>query len=301
MIMNEIQETKNTESNEEKEISGSSDENTEIENPGSSENGSDENAQESRFQEYFSENVESENPKMTETLKVFLQLKNIDEELFEIEEEKGDLPETIKNIKSGIENSERELSGIKEKQKNLLNERAVLAEENSSFEEKINKYDEQKYNVRSNNEYDEIVKTIESLFEEVKKKEARIKAIDNESQNFASDIETLEKKLEELNSDLGEKQTLLDELDEQFKQEETVLREKRNELTSRLSDDNISLYDRINKMHKGEATAIVRRSNCSGCFNSIPPQRVIEIRVAEKIYTCQSCGRILISEELTAN
>ncbi|MBL8006225.1 MAG: hypothetical protein JNJ56_01740 [Ignavibacteria bacterium] len=299
--MNEIQETKNTDSNEEKEISDSSDEITKKENSGSTETDSDENSQESRFQEYFSENVESENPKMTETLKVFLQLKNIDEELFEIEEEKGDLPDTIKNIKSGIENSERELSGIKEKQKNLLNERAGLAEENSSFEEKINKYDEQKYNVRSNSEYDEIVKTIESLFEEVKKKEARIKAIDNESQNFASDIETLEKKLEELNSDLGEKQTLLDELDEQFKQEETVLREKRNELTSRLSSDNISLYDRINKMHKGEATAIVRRSNCSGCFNSIPPQRVIEIRVAEKIYTCQSCGRILISEELTAN
>jgi hypothetical protein len=51
-------------------------------------------------------------------------------------------------------------------------------------------------------------------------------------------------------------------------------------------------------MYKGEAAAIVRKGNCSGCYNSIPPQRVIEIKTAEKVFTCQSCGRILISEEL---
>ena len=50
-------------------------------------------------------------------------------------------------------------------------EKSILERDNNSYEEKINKYDEQKYNVRSNKEYDEIVKTIESLFEEVKKNE----------------------------------------------------------------------------------------------------------------------------------
>ncbi|MEO6693834.1 MAG: C4-type zinc ribbon domain-containing protein, partial [Ignavibacteria bacterium] len=90
----------------------------------------------------------------------------------------------------------------------------------------------------------------------------------------------------------------LNELDEQYMQEESVLKEKRSHLTVKLSENSLYLYEKINGMYNGEATAIVRKGNCSGCYNSIPPQRVIEIRSADKIYTCQSCGRILISEEL---
>lgn len=251
-----------------------------------------------RFQEFFSERVEADNPKMTETLKIFLQLKDVDEELFEIEEEKGDLPENIDSIQSKIETLENKLKKKKEDQTSTDSEKAKLEADNASYEERINKYDEQKYDVRSNNEYDEIIKTIEGLFEEVKKNEIRIKEINANADAITAEITLLEGKFSELKTDLDEKQELLDELNKQFQQEDVKLKDKRNELASKLDPQSSALYERINRMHKGEATAIVRKSNCSGCYNSIPPQRVIEIKAAEKVFTCQSCGRILISEEL---
>lgn len=252
----------------------------------------------SRFQEFFTDAVEEKNPKMTETLLTFLELKNVDEELTEIEDEKGDLPENIQKIKSKLEEI---VSGLEEKKKSLSEieeERGKLAENNNSVEEKINKYDEQKFNVRSNKEYDEIVKAIESLFDEVKKSELRIKEIDDTSVKLSADIESLSSKVEELNTELSEKQSLLDELNEQYMHDESELKEKRNVLLSKIDSKSSALYERINSSYKGEATAIVRKSNCSGCYNSIPPQRVIEIKSAERIFTCQSCGRILISEEI---
>ena len=254
---------------------------------------------ESRFQEFFSNYVETDKPKITDTLKSFIELKNVDEELTDIAEEKGDLPENIELIISKIDSFKTRIDIKREELQNLENEKAKLIETDNSYEERINKYDEQKFDVRSNKEYDEIIKTIESLFDEVKKNEIRIKEIDTITGTLISEIETLDTKFTELKTELEEKQTLLNELDEEFKQEESVLREKRNLLTQKLDAQSISLYDRINKMYKGEATAIVRKGNCSGCYNSIPPQRVIEIKAAEKIFTCQSCGRILISEELT--
>ena len=45
----------------------------------------------SRFQEFFSESVESNKPKLTDILDIY-RTQNVDEELYEIEEEKGDLP-----------------------------------------------------------------------------------------------------------------------------------------------------------------------------------------------------------------
>lgn len=254
----------------------------------------------SRFQEYFNELTEDIIPKMTETLLTFYDLKNIDEELTEIDEEKGDLPEKIDSLKDKIKITEKEMNEKKNSTDKLETEKSKLMEDNASYEDRINKYDEQKYEVRSNDEYDNVVKTIESLFEEVKKNEKRIKEIDGIYVSLKTDIESLENKIREFNEDLNENQTLLNELDEQYKQDESGLREKRIALLSKLDDKNSNLYERINNSYKGEATAIVRKGNCSGCYNSIPPQRVIEIKSAENIFTCQSCGRILISDEMLA-
>jgi predicted nucleic acid-binding Zn-ribbon protein len=252
----------------------------------------------SRFQEYFSETVESASPKITDTLLTFLELKKVDEELTVIEEEKGDLPESIDEIKDQIESIDTELSEKKQSRTVLEDEKTQLENDNSGLEKRIDKYDDQKFNVRSNKEYDEIVKAIDASFEEVKKNESRIKEIDKGLNSLNSELEISGAKIEELKKELDEKQKLLDELNEQYKQEESVLSEKRVALISKLNGQNSALYERINRMYKGEATAVVRKGNCSGCYNSIPPQRVIEIRAAEKIFTCQSCGRILISEEL---
>lgn len=255
----------------------------------------------SRFQQYFSDVEERNAPKLTTVLQSFLRLREIDSELAEIEEEKGDLPESIEKLTAQCSTLKTDYSGKKGTLNSLVDEKFRLETENTSHEEKINKYDEQKYNVRSNKEYDEITKTVDSLFEEVKKNESRLKEIESILSVLDVEIEELENKITEQEATLSEKQSLLDELDEQYKQEEMVLRERRDSAISELNETNRFLYENVNKMYKGEAAAIVRKGNCSGCYNSIPPQRVIEIKSAEKIFTCQSCGRILVSEELISN
>lgn len=252
----------------------------------------------SKFQEFFSEIVNSENPKITDTLLTFLELKNVDEELSEIEDEKGDLPETIETIKTKINFLEAELTERKHSLLKIEDDKTKFQKSNNACEEKINKYDEQKFNVRSNKEYDEIVKTIDSLFEEVEKNEIRIKEIDEMTKTLSLEAESLDNEIKVLQAELDEKQSLLNELNQQFQVEESILKKKRTDLLSKLSAESSSLYERINRMYRGEATAIVRKGNCSGCYNSIPPQRVIEIKTVEKIFTCQSCGRILIAEEI---
>jgi len=39
------------------------------------------------------------------------------------------------------------------------------------------------------------------------------------------------------------------------------------------------------------------RDSCGGCFNSIPPQRQMEIQMRKKITICEHCGRILVPFE----
>lgn len=35
-----------------------------------------------------------------------------------------------------------------------------------------------------------------------------------------------------------------------------------------------------------------------GCFNKIPPQRILDVQARKKIIACEYCGRVLVDMEL---
>ncbi len=42
----------------------------------------------------------------------------------------------------------------------------------------------------------------------------------------------------------------------------------------------------------------IQRNACGGCFNRIPPQKQMEIKMHKKIIVCEYCGRIMIDPDL---
>ena len=48
----------------------------------------------------------------------------------------------------------------------------------------------------------------------------------------------------------------------------------------------------------GLGIVYVQRDACGGCFNKIPPQRQIDIKMHKKVIVCEYCGRIMIDPEL---
>ena len=252
---------------------------------------------ESTILEYTSESAESQ-PKIVDKLITFYELSKIDQELFEIEEEKGDLPKIIPTLKSKLEEIETKNSDRDSNFASLEKEKKTLTDTNLKIEEKITKYDQEKFSVKSNKEYDAIMTTIDNSFDEIRKNEKRLKEVAKQIEDHNKNTEDVESKLNKLREELEEKQAMLKELEEEYKSDEKEMKKKKDVLMKTLSAENKALYERMNRMYNGEAVAIVRKGNCTGCYNAIPPQKVIEIRTAEKLFVCESCGRILISEEL---
>ena len=61
----------------------------------------------------------------------------------------------------------------------------------------------------------------------------------------------------------------------------------------------LSAFKRIRKnSHNGLGIVYVQRDACGGCFNKIPPQRQLDIRMRKKIIVCEYCSRIMIDPEL---
>ncbi|HCA43350.1 MAG TPA: hypothetical protein DEP28_08880 [Bacteroidetes bacterium] len=270
--------------------------NTDKEN--SEETQNSENQQESKVFEYFETVDKSIKPRIEEELKILYELCKIDEDLKDIDDEKGDLPERINEQKNALEKYWEELDAKTAELAKLKDEEGGLRKTIKKCEDKIAKYDEQKYNAKSNKEYDTIMKSIDTQYETIEKGEKRLKDLSEIEEILSNEIEELRSTSDEISNDLNSNENSLKELDEKYSQEELELKNKKENLMVRLEDHIRNLYERINKTMKGSAVAVVRRGNCSGCYNSIPPQREIEIRSAAKLYTCQSCGRILVDEKL---
>ena len=61
----------------------------------------------------------------------------------------------------------------------------------------------------------------------------------------------------------------------------------------------LTAFKRIRKNSRnGLGIVTVQRDACGGCFNKIPPQKQMDIRMRKKIIVCEYCGRIMIDPEL---
>ena len=63
----------------------------------------------------------------------------------------------------------------------------------------------------------------------------------------------------------------------------------------------LTAFKRIrSNARNGLAVVTVDRDACGGCFNKIPHQRQMDIRMHKKIIVCEYCGRILVDQSIAA-
>jgi predicted nucleic acid-binding Zn-ribbon protein len=156
--------------------------------------------------------------------------------------------------------------------------------------------------VKTNKEYDSLAKEIQDAKDKIEENEKSLKEKYSERKSILeNEISLIQKELQELEAELTENKNELDELSKMTEDEENELKSRRESLISQIIPEDLEFYQTINNVKFGEAVAVVRKGSCLGCYNSIPPQKAIEIKMAQKFYFCESCGRILISEELINN
>lgn len=98
---------------------------------------------------------------------------------------------------------------------------------------------------------------------------------------------------------IKEKKSELDEIVSETRQEEESLREKAKALEPRIDTRTLAAFKRIRKnARNGLGIVYIQRNACGGCFNRIPPQKQMEIKMHKKVIVCEYCGRIMIDPEL---
>jgi predicted nucleic acid-binding Zn-ribbon protein len=206
-------------------------------------------------------------------------------EVQDLEDEIAGLETRVNNYKSEIDSMNKQISD-----KN----NAIKDSENM-----IKKYESQQMNVRNNREYDSLSKEIEFQHLEIQLSEKRIKEFSQKLELINEEIAKANAELDERKGDLEIKKAELTDIVAETEKEETDLIDNSHENQKLIEDRLLTAYKRIRKnARNGLAVVQIERDACGGCFNTIPPQHQMDIRMHKKIIVCEYCGRILVDSEI---
>ena len=234
-----------------------------------------------------------------EKLQSLFQLQTMLTEIDKIKTLRGELPLEVQDLEDEIAGLttriEKASSDVVEMSKGVAENKNVIEVSKAA----IAKYQEQQDHVSNNREFDSLNKEIEFKNLEVELAEKRIREFTAAINAKKEDIENNKALVEEKKQDLEVKKSELQEIIEENRQEEERLRERCKALELNIEPRLLTSFKRIrNNTRNGLGIVYVQRESCGGCFNKIPPQRQLDIRMRKKIIVCEYCGRIMIDPEL---
>lgn len=234
-----------------------------------------------------------------ERLEALYKLQNLLSEIDRIRILRGELPHEVKDLEDEIIRFQTRINKYDDEITAL---KGVIREKTADIEGrklKIAKYEQQLNDVRNNREFAFLEKEKEYESLEVELAEKNISEAQEKINAKEAEIASAKEELSDNESILDEKRKELSEIVSETRQEEEAIMLKTKDIEPLIDDYTLKAFKRIrSNAHNGLGIVSVQRDACGGCFNRIPPQRQLEIKMHKKIIVCEYCGRILIDPTL---
>ena len=234
-----------------------------------------------------------------EKLKTLYQLQTTLSSIDEKRAMRGELPLEVQDLEDEIAGLDTRVEKI---QAEIEEFRSAVSQKKADIEEaaaSVARYKDQLNDVRNNREYDTLTKEIEYQELEIELCNKKIREANVRIEERKEDLEKAHELIADRKEALQEKKEELDEIMDETRAEEEKLKERAADLEVKIEPRLLASFKRIRKnARNGLGIVYVQRDACGGCFNKIPPQRQLDIKMHKKIIVCEYCGRIMIDPEL---
>jgi hypothetical protein len=230
---------------------------------------------------------------MQNDLEMLLKLQNIDYDLEELDRSREYLPDMINNLKKEIEEVSRTLKESEERLTQQVLQRKKLELDIEEINSELARLQKQMRDIKTNREYDALVTEIANRKTKISESEEELLKILTEIDELRDKVKEYKEKLVEVDKN---NRVQLESLGKEMDSIGIKIKQKQDERKNnsvRISKLMLTTYERVKKVKGGAAVVPVKKRACSGCYKSLPPQKIQEIKKGENLITCDSCGRIL--------
>ena len=232
-------------------------------------------------------------------LKALYQLQCVDAEIDDIRIVRGELPLEVQDLEDEITGFNTRITKHNKEIQSLdeeLSANKIKVKESKAL---IKKYDKQLENIKNNREYESLSKEIE--FQNLEIELCRKKAKEIKAKTLIQNgvVQSTNEILQARGKELKQKNKQLEEITTETEKEEKALIRKSDKAKKVIEERLLNAYERIRKnVRNGLAVVSVDRDACGGCFNKIPSQRQLDIKMHKKVIVCEHCGRVLVDAKM---
>lgn len=234
---------------------------------------------------------------MTEQLALLIELQKMESAAGKIQVRKRDLPLQMEELEKefgalcAVVEAEREqLDGLRKR-------RREKDTQLQTGQETLKRARERLLDVKTNKEYQSILKEIETL-------EGKNSRMEDEVITLLDELDRLETAVKAKEGELNLSRQRFEEQKAKLTQELSSLADelaaclrKSDEFRGKIPAALLRKYEQIKGVGRGLAVVSVWKEVCDGCYMSIPPQLYNELQKSKTgLHTCPNCNRILYWE-----
>ncbi len=230
---------------------------------------------------------------MLPTLEKLLVVQDRDRRIAQLKLERMRIPEPLASAEQRLKAESARLEGLRDEAKHIEAERKRWEIDAESKRTQIAKYRTQLSQIKSNTEYQALLKEIARVEREIDEIETHELEVMEKSDQLQPSVKTEQVMLKEVSAKVEAERADLQKriaiIDQELKQ---VLAE-RQQLAREIDPDALNRYERLMRSKSDFAIVPIRNGNCGGCHLNIPPQLAHNAKHGSELTSCDYCGRIL--------
>ena len=234
---------------------------------------------------------------MEHELSTIYEAQKIELKIIENESKLLQTPRALREMDDKMQALKTKTDKEKEIIEELEKEKRKKEKELEVDKDKIKKLEAKLYEVKTNKEYQAMLKEIETAKQTNDKTEEDILVlmdkVEDLKKDFVVSTEELKKNEKEIQTEKSRIEVEIQSMDKVISQ----LKTERNNLLSVVGDPLKSIYLVLVEKRNGIAVANAKNGVCLGCYMNIPPQLFIEVTKNRELIQCPSCNRILYFAE----
>jgi uncharacterized protein len=234
---------------------------------------------------------------LTEQLALLIELQKTESTAGRIHARKKDLPIQMEELERVFSELCAVVETQREQLEGLRKGRREKDTQLQTGQETLKRARERLSDVKTNKEYQSILKEIETFEAKNSRLEDEIIALLDELDRLEKAVKTKEGELNVSRLHYEEQKAKLAEELNSLGEELTVCLRKSGALKGKISANVLRKYEQIKGIGRGVAVVSVWKEVCGGCHMSIPPQLYNELQKSTTLLTtCPNCNRIVYWE-----
>ena len=229
---------------------------------------------------------------MIEELETLCEMQKLDTQLIENERKRTEAPKRLAELEQDLQKAKDKVTKQKEIIDELDKERRRKEKDLDAEKERIKKVQAKLYEIKTNKEYQAVLKETEAAQAANDKTEEEIilllERIEELRKDYEASMVYVKKRDKEVEAEKKE-------LEKEMSSVESLvadLKKERDALLTKVGGEARTQYRILMEKRSGLAVVNVRNGVCLGCYMNIPPQLFLEVMKNARLITCPSCNRI---------